>query len=226
MSAVRLKDVHKSFPHASGEVKVLKGLNLEVPRGERLAIVGPSGSGKSTLLAVLAGLERPEQGEVTLADRSLSELGEDGLSDFRSRQLGIVFQQFHLLPHLTAEENVALPLEILGEGRALEPARHALERVRMSHRQGHFPTELSGGECQRVAIARATVSQPEILLADEPSGNLDRETGDLVMQTLFEELGQSTLLLVTHNETLAASCDRCLHMNDGRLSDAPSTPSA
>lgn len=216
---VELDKVSKSFAHPSGTVDVLKGLTFSLNPGQSLSILGPSGSGKSTLLAILSGLEKPDTGRVNLAGCELSTLNEKALSLFRAQYLGIVFQQFHLIPHLTALENVALSLEIGGHADVIPKARKALEEVELVHRMRHFPSELSGGECQRVAIARAMVSNPKILLADEPSGNLDKITGEHVMKVLFQRVQQTgtTLILVTHNENLAQACDLQTAMVAGQL---------
>lgn len=214
-----LKSLSKSYAHASGPIPVLMGLNAEIQRGERVAIIGPSGSGKSTLLALLAGLDRPTEGSISVLGEKMSSLNERALTAFRAKHLGIVFQQFHLMSHLTAQENVALPLRISGTADASAKAAAALGRVGLGARLTHFPHELSGGECQRVAIARAMIGRPPLILADEPSGNLDSRTGDEVMTLLFDLVAaeKSTLILVTHNEALAARCDRRLVLSQGRL---------
>jgi putative ABC transport system ATP-binding protein len=216
---LRVRDLHKEFAQPSGALVVLRGLNLEAARGETLAILGASGSGKSTLLALLAGLDSPTRGSIEVAGSDLASLDEAQLAEFRARRLGIVFQQYHLLGGLTALENAALPLELLGVRESGERARAALEQVGLAERLDHFPHELSGGECQRVAIARALVVEPALILADEPSGSLDAHTGDVVMSLLFDlvEKQATTLVLVTHNEALAARCDRRLLLRDGVL---------
>jgi putative ABC transport system ATP-binding protein len=216
---LRAHDLHKSYPQPSGPLVVLAGLELEVARGETVAILGASGSGKSTLLALLAGLDHPTRGRVEVAGTDLSTLGEAELARFRAKHLGIVFQQYHLLSGLTALENTSLPLELFGTPDARERALSALERVGLADRLDHFPHELSGGECQRVAIARALVAEPELILADEPSGSLDAHTGERVMALLFElvEKQATTLVLVTHNEPLASRCDRRLRLQGGAL---------
>jgi putative ABC transport system ATP-binding protein len=224
---LRLSGIRKSYAHPAGEVQVLTDVNAEVRCQQRVAIVGPSGSGKSTLLALLAGLDRPTGGRIELDGRDLGPLSERELTAFRARTLGIVFQQFHLMAHLTAQENVALPLRIAardGGGSAkaaAAKAAEALAQVGLGHRLTHAPHELSGGECQRVAIARALVGEPPVLLADEPSGNLDTKTGEQVMSLLFELVAArgSTLVLVTHNEELAGRCDRRLVLGGGRLTE-------
>lgn len=216
-----LNGVTKSYPHPGGEVRVLNGVDCAFYRGETVAIIGPSGSGKSTLLALMAGLDRPTSGEVRLLGKNLGGVNERDLTALRASHLGIVFQQFHLMAHLTAAENVALPLDLLGK-RDDGSARASLEKVGLAHRLTHYPHELSGGESQRTAIARALVVAPQVLLADEPSGNLDHKTGDQVMNLLFaltKDRG-TTLVLVTHNEALAARCDRRLALADGKLTNA------
>lgn len=198
---------------------VLKGLSLNIFSGESVAIIGPSGSGKSTLLSLLAGLDRPTSGEVKVMGQDMAQMNEGALSVFRGKHLGIVFQQFHLMPSLTALENVSLPLDIAGDHQAKEKARDALQHVNLKERMSHLPKELSGGECQRVAIARALVTRPALLLADEPSGNLDPETGAQITDLLFRIAAEHrmTMLLVTHNMELAARCDRQLIMRGGQL---------
>jgi putative ABC transport system ATP-binding protein len=222
MSLVHLKDVKKGFDHPSGRIEVIKGLNLEIEAGQTLAILGPSGSGKSTLLSILSGLESVDDGQVSMAGHDLVQLNEKGRSHFRATSLGIVFQQFHLIGHLSALENVQLSLDISKSSSSKDRASEALRRVGLEDRFNHLPSELSGGESQRVAIARAMVHRPPILLADEPSGNLDGTTGDKVMGDLFREVRElgSTLILVTHNEGLAQECQRLVRMEGGRLVEA------
>lgn len=217
--SLRAVELHKDFETAAGRIEILSGLELEVAAGETLAVLGESGSGKSTLLSLLAGLDSPTRGDVEIDGRSLGRMSEAELAAFRGRELGIVFQQFHLMAGLSALENVALPLELQGQADALERARVALEQVGLSARGDHLPARLSGGECQRVAIARATVVEPSLLLADEPSGSLDRRTGEAVNELLFDLVARrgTTLVLVTHSEALAGACDRRLHLEDGRL---------
>lgn len=209
-----------------GEVNILRGLDLDVKQGEAVGLVGPSGSGKTSLLMLLAGLERATGGGLRVAGTDLGRLDEDGLARFRRDHLGIVFQAFHLIPTMTALENVAVPLEFAGRDDAFGRARVALERVGLGHRLGHYPGQLSGGEQQRVALARAVVGEPSLLLADEPTGNLDGATGQAVMDLLFglrEQLG-TTLLLITHDPALAARCGRRLRMADGLLVEDSATP--
>jgi putative ABC transport system ATP-binding protein len=216
---LRLRDVHKEFPQPGGALHVLRGVDLAVDEAETVAILGASGSGKSTLLSLLAGLDGPTRGSVEVAGCDLAGLDEAQLAAFRGQQLGIVFQQYHLLGGLTALENVSLPLELLDQPRAEARARVALDAVGLGERLTHFPHELSGGECQRVAIARALVVQPALILADEPSGSLDDRTGDVVMKLLFDLVAEqgTTLVLVTHNEALADRCDRRLELREGLL---------
>ena len=211
----------KSFQQGNHKVKVLEGLDLEVNKGEKVAILGPSGCGKSTLLSLLAGLDSPGSGTVEIDGTDLAKINEDQLSQTRSEKLGIVFQQYHLMRNLTAVENVGLPLEILGTSDFADRARTALKEVGLDHRATHFPSEMSGGECQRVAIARALVTRPALILADEPSGNLDQKTGDEVMDILFNLCREHTisLVLVTHNRELADRCDRSLLLKEGALED-------
>src|SRR5580693_3933148 len=216
---VVLEDVHLTLGSAAGPVNILRGVSLEIADGETVALWGPSGSGKSTLMMVAAGLERPSSGRVTVAGEDLGALDEDGLALLRRRHIGIVFQAFHLIPTMTALENVAIPLELAGARDAFAAARSALGRVGLDERRDHYPAQLSGGEQQRVAIARAFVAEPQLLLADEPTGNLDQVTGDLVIDCLFaEHMRQGTsLLLITHDGRLAERCGRQLHLADGRI---------
>jgi len=210
-----------SYALAQGSLDVLRELDLDLADGETAAIVGPSGSGKTTLLLLLAGLEQPTEGTIALDGVELGRLDADGLADLRRDRLGIVFQSFHLVPSLTALGNVMLPLEIAGRENAAALAASMLERVGLGERADHFPSQLSGGEQQRVAIARALVHSPRLLLADEPTGNLDQHTGAQVIELLFDlyrEAG-STLLLVTHDEALAKRCQRILRLERGRLVD-------
>jgi len=216
---VEINDLHLSLVGGAGTVNILRGIDLQVARGETISIVGPSGAGKTTLLMALSGLESPSAGQVHVAGRDLTALGEDQLARFRRQHVGIVFQSFHLVPTMTALENVALPLEFAGRRDAREAAGAALEKTGLAARLAHFPGELSGGEQQRVALARAFVNQPSLLLADEPTGNLDRETGDKVMDLLFDlqQKQGTTLVLVTHDASLADRCHRLIRMMDGRL---------
>lgn len=216
---LNVADLHKSFSQGGSELSILRGLNFEITEGETLAIVGQSGSGKSTMLSLLAGLDRPSKGSIVLAGSDLNQLNEEELATFRARQIGIIFQQFHLMSTLTALENISLPLEIAREPDAEAKAEKALNQVGLIARKNHLPHQLSGGECQRVAIARAFVVKPRLLLADEPSGNLDTRTGAHVMQLLFDQVKaeRMTMVLVTHNEALASQCQRRAILEDGVL---------
>ncbi len=217
--AILLEGVHVTLPSRAGPVAILRGFDLRVPTGEAVAIVGPSGSGKSTLLMVIAGLERATGGRVEVVGADLGSLDEDGLARLRAANIGIVFQSFHLVPTMTALENVALPLEFLDHDDAFAASRAALAEVGLSHREAHFPGQLSGGEQQRVAMARALAPGPALILADEPTGNLDLATGAQVMDLLFtlKERTGATLLLITHDRTLAKRCDRIVSLADGRI---------
>jgi len=203
----------------AGPVEILRGISLTVRRGETVGLVGPSGSGKSSLLMLMGGLERATSGQVRALGQDLTAMGEDQLARFRRGNMGIVFQSFHLIPTLTALENVALPLEIAGGSDARDRAGAELAAMGLAGRQGHYPAELSGGEQQRVALARAAVVRPAILLADEPTGNLDSTTGAAIMELLFglRDRHGATLVLVTHAPELAARCDRVVHLADGRI---------
>ena len=214
-----LKDLHKSFIQGDTEIKVLNGVNAEIKEGQIVAIVGQSGSGKSTLLSLLAGLEKADSGEIRVDGTDIAAMSEAQITDFRARNISIVFQQYHLVSHLTALENVQLPLEILGRPDAEAKSRALLNDMGLSHRISHFSNQMSGGESQRVAIARALVVQPKILLADEPSGNLDIHTGEKVMEIFFAmaKKQKMTTILVTHSEALAKRCERILHLEEGRL---------
>lgn len=201
-------------------VDILRGISLDIKQGERVSVVGPSGSGKTTLLMVLSGLQKPTEGSVNIAGHDITEMNEDALANFRRENVGIVFQNFHLVPTMTALENVATPLEFAGDKQAFEKAEKTLESVGLGHRLKHYPGQLSGGEQQRAALARALVAGPKLLLADEPTGNLDGETGEKVIQLLFD-LSKShgtTLVLVTHDTELAGRCDRQIAIADGMIS--------
>lgn len=218
-SAIELSHVGLTLKSRAGDIEILRDIGLEVPAGQSVAVVGPSGSGKTSLLMVLGGLEKATRGTVTVAGHALGTLDEDGLARFRAAQVGIVFQSFHLVPTMTALENVALPLQFRGDGDATAKARSALVEVGLGGRLEHYPAQLSGGEQQRVALARALVGQPRLLLADEPTGNLDGATGRQVIDLIFG-LGRgrgTTLVLVTHDETLAQRCERVVRMADGRI---------
>ena len=216
---ISLNDVRLTLPGNAGPVDILNGISLQVARGETLGLVGPSGSGKSSLLMIMGGLERATSGSVRALDHDLSALGEDALARFRRDHMGIVFQSFHLIPTMTALENVATPLELAGRRDAFDRAADELAAVGLSERAEHYPSQLSGGEQQRVALARAAAPRPEILLADEPTGNLDGATGATIMELLFNlrDRHGSTLVLVTHEPTLAQACDRTVQLLDGAL---------
>ena len=219
---IRVRDLTLRLPSGGRTLTVLDGVTLDVEDAEVCAVTGPSGSGKSTLLGLIAGLDRPSAGTIEVAGVALTPLGEDALARFRRDTLGFVFQAFHLIPTLTAAENVAVALEIAGQADALDRARALLAEVGLADRTHHYPVQLSGGEQQRVAIARALALRPRVLLADEPTGNLDSATGGGVIELLLglnRERG-STLLLVTHDEALAGKADRVLRLRDGRLLDA------
>ncbi len=218
---VETRDLRLTVPAAAGPVHILAGIDLEIDQGESVGLVGPSGSGKTSLLMVLAGLERATGGRVRVADHDMTALSEDALARVRRETVGIVFQSFHLIPTMTALENVSLPLELADAPRAAARAEASLRAVGLGHRLTHLPGQLSGGEQQRVALARAFAPEPRLLLADEPTGNLDVATGRAVMDLLFDmqaRLG-TTLLLITHDPALAARCGRQLHMQDGRLTE-------
>jgi putative ABC transport system ATP-binding protein len=218
---VSIIDLHLSLVGGAGPVNILRGVNLSIASNETISIVGPSGAGKTTLLMALSGLEKPSSGVVRVAGTDLTVINEDDLARFRRQHVGIVFQSFHLVPTMTALENVALPLEFASADNPAEQAKAALEKTGLGDRLDHFPGELSGGEQQRVALARAFVAKPSLLLADEPTGNLDRETGQMVMDLLFDlqkEHG-TTLVLVTHDEALASRCHRSVHMIDGEFKE-------
>ena len=216
---VRLDDIHLKLESAAGEVNILRGIDLAVAAGETVSVVGPSGSGKSTMMMVIAGLERPSSGRIQVAGVDLDRLNEDGLALFRRKSVGIVFQNFHLIPTITALENVAVPLELAGDRDAFGKAARELESVGLGHRLTHYPGQLSGGEQQRVALARAFAVEPRLLLADEPTGNLDGETGQRVIDLMFELRARrgTTLLLITHDPALAQRCGRTVHLLDGRI---------
>ena len=216
---IRLSDVKLKLASAAGEVNILRGLNLDVAQGETVGVVGPSGSGKSTMMMIVAGLERPSAGRVEVAGQELTALGEDALARFRRRHVGIVFQAFHLIPTMTALENVAVPLEFAGREDAFERAKASLSAVGLQHRLTHYPGQLSGGEQQRVALARAFAVEPSLLLADEPTGNLDGETGRQVIDLMFDMAARysSTLMLITHDPARAGRCRRLVRLVDGRI---------
>lgn len=219
---IRAVDVSKSVEGPEGRIDILTGVNLDVPRGASIAIVGASGSGKTTLLGLLAGLDTPTRGAITLANTRIDALGEEKRAALRRKNVGFLFQSFHLLPALTAEENVMLPLELDGRADARDLARTALHDVGLDARRRHYPHQLSGGEQQRVALARAFVHRPRILFADEPTGNLDQRTGRAVGDLLFDlnHAHATTLVLVTHDITLAQRCAVTTHLDGGKLVDA------
>jgi putative ABC transport system ATP-binding protein len=224
---IETRQLCMSYPLAQTRVDVLREVNIQIAEGTRVAIAGPSGSGKTSLLLLLSGLERPSSGQVIVDGLDLGTLDADGLADLRRERVGIVFQSFHLLPSLSALDNAALPLQMAGRRDARTLAAAMLERVGLGGRLDHLPSQLSGGEQQRVAIARALVHRPRLLLADEPTGNLDDHTAESVRELLFElnrELG-TTLVLVTHDLDFAARCDRVLRLHDGQLHEAPTTAS-
>jgi putative ABC transport system ATP-binding protein len=216
---VILKDVHLTLSSVAGPVNILSSISLEIASGEAIAVLGPSGSGKSSLLMVAAGLESATSGEIVVAGRNISELGEDELARFRRGRIGIVFQSFHLIPNMTALENVAVALELANLPDAFGRAREELCAVGLGHRTDHYPSQLSGGEQQRVALARAVVTTPSVLFADEPTGNLDTHTGAEVADLLFRlhDRSGATLVLITHEHELAKRCDRIVRLQDGRI---------
>ncbi len=213
------RDVTLRLGDGDAAVDVLRGLNLAITAGERVAILGPSGSGKSSAMAILSGMERATSGRVTIAGADFSRLDEDGLARARRGRIGIVLQAFHLIPTMTALENVAVPLELAGEANPQARARAELEAVGLGHRLTHYPTQLSGGEQQRVAIARALVGRPALIFADEPTGNLDATTGEAIVELLFGRLAETgaTLVLITHDADLARRCNRVITMRDGLI---------
>jgi putative ABC transport system ATP-binding protein len=216
---MKLINVKKKYGQGPTQLEVLKGISLEIQTGETLALVGKSGSGKSTLLSLMAGLDKMDGGEIWINEKSLGALNEKELTSFRAMNMGIVFQQFHLVSTLTAFENILLPLSLLNQSEALKTAEELIEKVGLASRAGHLPSQLSGGESQRVAIARALATRPKILFADEPSGNLDEETGEKVMDLLFSMVKETntTLVLVTHDKDLSKRCSRIVHLEHGSL---------
>src|SRR5215470_808698 len=221
-SAIALDGVNLSLGQGAARVHILKGIDLHIGSGEAVGLVGPSGSGKSTLLMVMAGLERADTGTVAVAGENLSALDEDALARFRGRNVGIVFQSFHLIPTMTALENVAVPLELAGLADAHERAARELGAVGLAERHHHYPAQLSGGEQQRVALARALVPNPAILIADEPTGNLDEATGAEIIELMFKGRAErkTTLVLVTHDVGLAGRCDRVVRLRSGHIEPA------
>jgi putative ABC transport system ATP-binding protein len=220
--AIEVRGLSKTYHSGESDLTVLADIDFRLKAGERLAIVGPSGSGKTTLLGLCAGLDLPSKGQVSLLGQSLEGMDEDARARFRGQQIGFVFQNFQLIPTLTALENVSVPLDLLGRAGAEAKAKTLLEKVGLAGRMDHYPIQLSGGEQQRVALARAFINEPKILFADEPTGNLDGANGGTIEDLLFSlnrELG-TTLVLVTHDNELAAKCDRILRLRDGRIVEA------
>jgi putative ABC transport system ATP-binding protein len=219
--AITLTGVNLTLGRGAARVHILKDIGLNIGRGEAIGMVGPSGSGKSTLLMVMAGLEHPDSGSVVVAGQALNSLNEDALARFRGRTIGIVFQSFHLIPTMTALENVAVPLELAGATDIRERAMAELAAVGLIERANHYPAQLSGGEQQRVALARARAPDPAILIADEPTGNLDEKTGAEIIRLMFQGHAErkTTLILVTHDAGLAARCDRVVRLRSGRIED-------
>jgi putative ABC transport system ATP-binding protein len=226
--AIALRGVNLSLGRGAAHVHILRSIDLNIGRGEAVGLLGPSGSGKSTLLMVMTGLERPDAGSVVVAGQDLGQFDEDGLARFRGANVGIVFQAFHLIPTMTALENVAMPLELAGARDALGRAERELAAVGLAARLHHYPAELSGGEQQRVALARALAPNPAIVVADEPTGNLDEATGREIIELLFRGHSErgTTLVLVTHDTELAARCDRVLHMRSGQIAAVHPSPLA
>ena len=225
-SAIALKSLRLSLGSGPTRVEVLKGITLNFRRGKATAIVGPSGCGKSTLLMTLAGLERPDSGSVEIDGQTITDMDEDSLAEFRGQKIGIVFQSFHLMPTMTALENVAVPLELAGRSDAFVRARDELAAVGLADRASHYPSQLSGGEQQRVALARALVGDPSILLADEPTGNLDERTGSSIIDLLLGQRARrgSTLVMVTHDLSLAARCDEIVRLHSGEVESTTAQP--
>ncbi len=216
---IELSDIRLTLGRGAARTEVLRGADFRLHPGETVAVLGPSGSGKSSLMAVIAGLERPTSGAARLLGQDVASMDEDRLARLRGRSIGIVLQSFQLLPTMTAMENVAVPMELTREREPFDRARSELDAVGLSHRHGHYPAQLSGGEQQRVAIARATASRPQLLLADEPTGNLDAATGEAIIELLFERAGaaEAGLLVITHDPAVAARASRTVRMADGRV---------
>ncbi|MAZ03596.1 MAG: hypothetical protein CMN56_10695 [Sneathiella sp.] len=216
---ISLQNIHLTLKSDAGPVNILRGVDLSVQQGETVGIVGPSGSGKSTLMSIMAGLEVPTSGSVSIIGEKLEEMGEDALARFRRENIGIVFQSFHLIPTMTALENVAIPLELAGESEAFSLAEARLKAVGLADRATHYPAQLSGGEQQRVALARALSTNPKILLADEPTGNLDGKTGEIIIDLMFRlhEQEGTTMILITHDDALAQKCNHQIRLEDGRV---------
>ncbi|MEK9683530.1 MAG: ABC transporter ATP-binding protein [Rhodospirillaceae bacterium] len=220
---ILLKDVYLSLDGPTGQVDILKGINLEINIGETVSVVGPSGSGKTSMMMIIAGLERATSGHVEINGRVLTDLSEDALSLFRRDTLGIIFQNFHLVPTMSALENVAIPAEFCGADDAFDRAKKNLELVGLGHRIKHYPSQLSGGEQQRVALARAFCGRPKVLLADEPTGNLDQETGRKIIDLLFalSTENKTTLMLITHDPSIAEKSTRIISLEDGKIIGSP-----
>ena len=225
---IRLANLHLQLASAAGLVNILNGVDLTIEAGETVGLVGPSGSGKTSLMMLIAGLERPTRGTVDVAGTAFDRLDEDSLARFRRDHVGMVFQAFHLVPTMTSLENVAIPLEFAGVRDAFERATSGLEAVGLGPRLGHYPAQLSGGEQQRVALARAFATEPRLLLADEPTGNLDLKTGEAIIELLFNlRLRRgTTLVLITHDSAIAARCDRIVRLADGRIVEDSRMPAA
>jgi putative ABC transport system ATP-binding protein len=217
---IQLNGIHLTLNSLAGPVNILRGIDLHVPKGQAVGMIGASGSGKSTLMSVIAGLEKPTSGEVLIDGENITHMDEDALALFRRGRVGIVFQSFHLIPTMTAQENVAVPLELLGIDNAFEQAAAELEIVGLSDRIDHYPSQLSGGEQQRVALARALAPDPVLLLADEPTGNLDASTGQSIVELMFDlhDKRDTTLVLITHDAALADRCGRVVQLSDGQIS--------
>ena len=216
---LQTKNLSMTYKQGENSLNVLNDIELNFEQGKTVSITGTSGSGKTTLLSLLAGLESPTSGDILFEDKSLAGMSLDEITNYRAKDIGIIFQQFHLLPHLTALENAALPLEINGDPKAYDKAKEFLTHVKLDHRMNHFPNQLSGGECQRVAIARAFVHSPKIIFADEPTGNLDQGTSNQIMELLFNLINQykMTFILVTHDLELAARCGNRVHLSAGKV---------
>lgn len=219
---LEVNQLNKSYKQGENKIEVIKDLSLSLEKGKTLAILGQSGSGKSTLLSLLSGLDQPDTGKVLIDDVDITKMDESKLTGLRAQKIGIIFQNFHLLPHLSALENIALSLEILKLPNAFKIAKEWITRVGLAERENHFPDQLSGGEKQRIAIARALAISPDIILADEPSGSLDEETGKIVMDLIFGLVKEenSTLILVTHNKELAKNCERIVQLVGGKLEES------
>jgi len=216
---IQLNGIHLTLNSLAGPVNILRGIDLHVPKGQAVGMIGPSGSGKSTLMSVIAGLEKPTTGEVIIDGQNITNMDEDALALFRRGRVGIVFQSFHLIPTMTAQENVVVPLELMGVDKAFDQAAAELEVVGLSDRMDHYPSQLSGGEQQRVALARALATDPGLLLADEPTGNLDAATGQSIIDLMFalHDKRDTTLVLITHDASLADRCDRVVMLSDGQI---------